>query len=348
MADSAYSQSRIAKNTLYLYLRMFITIVVSLYTSRVVLDVLGIEDFGIYNIIAGIVVLLSIISNSMATATQRFITYELGTGDKDKVNNMFCMSMIAHFIICGAILILGETVGLWYVLKELNIPQGRESAAMIVYQVSLLTIFLNLIKSPYNASVIAYEKMSFYAYISIVDVVMKLLIVFLLKVLSFDKLIIYSMLMLLTNLAILYCYFIYCRKKFDTCRFHFVIEKGAFKKLFGYLGWNLMGATASLGTQQAGNLIINKFLGVAINAAYGVSTHVSSTINSFVSNFQVAFTPQLVKLFSQNKMDDFWKLSKTSSLLSYYLLFIIAFPIYVIVWNANCYFFELRKRGLVA
>lgn len=329
MSDSIYSQSRIARNTIFLYIRMFVTMAVTLYMSRVILDVLGVEDFGIYNIIGGIVVLLSIVSNSMTTATQRFITYELGARDDEQVSRTFSMSMIAHFIICGVILLLGETVGLWYVMKELNIPEGRESAAMWVYQVSMLTIFINLIRSPYNASVIAHERMSFYAYMSILDVVLKLLAVFVLVFSTIDKLILYGVLIMVSNLIVLYVYRRYCIKSFNTCNFRFIIDRSYFKKLFGYLGWNLVGAGASLGTQQAGNLIINKYLGVAVNAAFGVSMQVNGAINQFVANFQTAFTPQLVKLFSQNRMDDFWKLSKTSALLSYYLLFIIAFPIFV-------------------
>ena len=329
MADSTYSQSQIVKNTFFLYIRMFVTMGVTLYTSRVVLEVLGVDDFGIYNVIGGIVILLSVVSNSMTTATQRFITYELGTGNKKRISCTFSMSMIAHFIICVLILILGETIGLWYVLNYLNIPTDREGAAMWVYQISMFTIFINLIRSPYNASVIAYERMSFYAYMSIVDVALKLFAVFTLLVSPFDKLILYGFLTMISNVFVLLCYRRYCKRKFDTCRFRFIIEKDYFSKLFGYLGWNLVGATASLGTQQAGNLIINKYLGVAVNAAYGVSMQVNGAINQFVSNFQTAFTPQLVKLFSQKRMDDFWKLSKTSALLSYYLLFIIAFPIFV-------------------
>lgn len=329
MADSTYSQSRIARNTLFLYARMFITMAVSLYTSRVVLDVLGVEDYGIYNIIGGIVVLLSIISNSMTAATQRFITFELGSGDEERVSRTFSMSMIAHFIICGVILLLGETIGLWYVMNELNIPQGRESAAFWVYQISMLTIFINLVRSPYNASVIAHEKMSFYAYISILDVLLKLLAVLVLVFSPVDKLVLYGFLIMISNVIVLFAYYRYCTKSFNTCEFHFIIDRTYFKKLFGYLGWNLVGASATLGTQQAGNLIINKYLGVAVNAAYGVSMQVSGAINQFVTSFQTAFTPQLVKLFSQKRMDDFGELSRTSALLSYYLLFIIAFPIFV-------------------
>lgn len=329
MTEKTYSQSRIAKNTVFLYIRMFITMGVSLFTSRVVLDVLGFENYGIYNIIGGIVVLLSIVSNSMTAATQRFLTFELGSGNLDRVSRTFSMSMVAHLIICFAILLLGETLGLWYVSKQLNIPAGRESAAMWVYQLSLLTIFVRLIQAPYNASVIAYEKMSFYAYISIADVMLKLVVVYILVILSKDKLIVYGFLVLCVTTVIFLCYRIYCKKKFDTCRFRFIIDKSFFKELFSYLGWNLLGSGAALGSQQAGNLIINKYLGVAVNAAYGVSSQVSSAINSFVSNFQVAFTPQLVKLFSQKNMEDFWRLSKSAALLSYYLLFIISFPIII-------------------
>ena len=190
--DSAYSQSRIAKNTLILCVRMLFTMGVTLYTSRVVLDVLGVEDYGIYSIIGGFVVLLAIVSSSMRNATQRFITFELGKGDSTKVNDAFSMSMIAHAIISLAIILLGETIGLWYVTTQLNIPVGRESATMIVYQISLLTTILTLMRSPYDASVIAYEKMSFFAVISIVDVLLKLLIVYLLSAAPFDKLIVYS------------------------------------------------------------------------------------------------------------------------------------------------------------
>ena len=327
--DSAYSQSRIFKNTIILCLRMLFTMGVALYTSRVVLKVLGVDDYGLYNIIGGIVVLLAIVSNSMRSATQRFITFELGCGDSHQVSDAFSMSMIAHFIIGAVVILIGETVGLWYVQTRLNIPEGRETAALYVYQFSLLTTVITLIRSPYEASVIAHEKMSFFAYMSIIDVCLKLAIVCLLTLAPWDKLIIYGILVFLTSIIIFFCYRLYCRKVFNTCSFHFVIKKDYFLKLFSFLGWNLLGASASLGTQQAGNLIINRFLGVAINAAYGVANQVNGAINAFVSNFQVAFTPQIVKLFSQKRYTEFYQLSNSSALLSYYILFIISFPLIV-------------------
>lgn len=328
MRDTAYSQSRIVKNTLFLYLRMFITMGVSLYTSRIILELLGIENYGLYNVIGGIVVLLSIVCNSMTAATQRFITYELGTNNIEQVNKTFSMSIIAHLAICVIVVILGETVGLWYINNKLNIPEGREEAAVSVFQLSLITTCVSLLRAPYNASVVAYEKMSVFAYMSILEVFLKLALVCTLAFCHSDRLILYSLFSLLLSIIMYLTYRMFCRAKFKTCNFRFFIDFGYFKKLFGYLGWNLLGAGASLGTQQAGNLIINRFLGVAVNAAYGVSSQVNNAINMFVSNFQIAFTPQLVKLFSQDNMEDFWKLSKTSALLSYYLVFVISFPIF--------------------
>ena len=306
---------------------MLVTLVVSLYTSRVVLSVLGIEDYGLYNIIGGVVILLSVVSNSMTNATQRFITYELGRSDDRRVSDVFSMSLIAHIIVCLAIIILGETVGLWYVKTQLNIPEGREAAATAVYQLSLAAVVINLIRSPYNASVIAHEKMGFFALMSIAEVLMKLGIVYILLVVRYDKLIWYALLILAIAAVMLLCFVVYCHRKFATCDFRFIIDKAYFGKLFGFLGWSLLGSTASLGTQQAGNLIINKFIGVAVNAAYGVANQVNGAINSFVSSYQMAFTPQLVKLYSQKRMGEFFDLSKRSALLSFYLLFIAAFPI---------------------
>lgn len=330
--DIAYSQSRIAKNTLVLCIRMLFTLGVSLYTSRVVLDVLGVDEYGIYSIIAGFVVLLSVVCSSMRNASQRFITFELGRSDSAQVSKAFSMSMIAHFVIGIGIIILGETVGLWYVKTQLNIPEGRETAAMIVYQISLLTTFITLMRSPYDASVIAHEKMTYFAVISIVEVILKLVIVYLLVFASFDKLIVYALLVFLINVIVFLCYNLYCRHKLDTCSFHFVIDRSYFKTLFSFLGWNLLGASASLGTQQAGNLIINKFLGVAINAAYGVASQVNGAINSFVSSFQVAFTPQIVKLYSQDRHEEFYKLSKARRY--FHISFFLPFP--SLSWRIRC------------
>lgn len=302
---------------------------VSLYTSRVVLAVLGVEDYGIYSIVGGIVVLLSVISSTMRNATQRFITYELGQGNRNQVCEAFSMSMIAHLLISVAIIILGETLGLWYVLHKLNIPEGRESATLIIYHISLLTMVVTLMRSPYDASVIAHEKMSFFAYMGIIDVSLKLAVVYLLNLANWDKLVFYTVLILATNIIVFVCYYQFCARKLDTCDFRFVVRKEYFKKLFSFLGWSLLGASTTLGTQQVGNLIINRFMGVVVNAAYGVANQVNGAINSFVSNFQVAFTPQIVKLYSQKRFQEFYGLSNSAALFSYYILLIVALPILI-------------------
>ncbi len=330
--EGTYSTNRILKNTIYLYIRQIITLLVSLYTSRVVLDVLGIEDYGLYNVIAGFVVLLALINNSMVSATQRFLTYEIGKGDKTQVSNTFSMSMSIHILICVIIFILGETIGIYYIDNYLVVPDGRNVAAFWVYQLSLLSIFVNIIRSPYQASIIAYEHMNFYALISIVEVFLKLLIIYFLIFWDFDKLILYAVLSLAANIVVSFTYKFYCQNQFTTCRYYLYFDKLYIKKLAGFLGWNVVGAFSSLGTQQLGNIIINRFVGVAINAAYGTAIQISTAVSSFVTNFQTAFTPQIVKLYAQGDTKKMISLMNRSSLLSFYLLFIIVVPI---LFNIN-------------
>ena len=322
------SNTRILKNTLYLYLRMFFVMAVSLYTSRVVLDVLGIEDYGLYNVIAGFVVLFSILNNSMEVATQRFLTFEIGKGNPKKVDDTFCMSLTAHFGIAIVLLILCETVGLWYIHNHLVIPEGREHAAYVVYQISLLILMITIIRTPYNSLIIAHERMSFFAIVSILGTVLKLLIVYALCVFAVDKLILYASLLCAVEFLMLVFYWRYCKKNYQTS-YRFFIDPPYFKKLLSFLGWNVMGGFATLGTQQAGNLIVNSFFGVAVNAAFGVAYQVNGALNQFVNNFQTAFRPQIVKLFSQEKYEDLYLLINRAALLSYYLIFIVSFPIFV-------------------
>lgn len=304
---------------------------VSLYTSRVVLDVLGVSDYGIYNVIGGIVVLVSMINHSMSAATQRFITFELGKNDLKRVADTFSMSMTAHLLICVIVLLIGETIGLYYVANYLNIPPERHNAALWVYQTSLITVIVNIIRIPYNASVIAYEKMSFFAVVSIVEVVLKLLVVYLLLIGNFDKLILYTFLILLSTVICNIIYKLYCNRHFTTCRYYWFMEKSYFRKLMGFFGWNFVGALATTGTHQVGNVIVNFFCGTVANAAYGVASQVNSAIGGLVSNFQTAFTPQIVKLYSQGEMKQLYTLMNRSALLSFYLLFVIAMPFFLCI-----------------
>ena len=329
MTVTESSNKRIAKNTIFLFLRMLLIMAVTLYTSRVVLDVLGVSDYGIYSVIGGIVVLVSMINHSMSAATQRFITFELGQNDLNKVSKTFCMSMTAHLLICAIVLALGETIGLYYVNNYLNIAAERHNAAFWVYQISLLTVVVNIIRIPYIASVIAYEKMSFFAIASIIETILKLFVVCLLVISGFDKLIFYTFLVLISTIAGNLIYWGYCKRRFSTCGYYWYMDKSYFKKLMGFFGWNFVGAVATTGTHQVGNVIVNFFCGTVANAAYGVASQVNGAINGLTSNFQTAFTPQIVKLYSQQKMPDLYTLMNRSALMSYYLLFMVAMPIFL-------------------
>ena len=325
--QNSTNNKTILKNTIYLYVRMIFTMVVSLYTSRIVLDVLGVDDYGVYNVIGGVVVLISLINNSMSAATQRFITFELSKNDHKRVSNTFCMSMTIHLFVCILIIIIGETIGLYYVQNYLNVAPMRQTAAFWVYQISLVTVIANIIRVPYNASIIAYERMNFFAIISILEVMLQLLMVFVLSIIQFDKLILYGFLMLIITVICTIVYKIYCQKMFNTCTYHYVMDKAYFKELLGYTGWNFVGAIATAGSTQVGNMLLNFFCGPAVNAAYGVATRVNAAILGLSNNFQVAYTPQIIKLYSRDERIALFNLLDRAALLSYYLLFILAAPL---------------------
>ena len=306
---------------------MLVSMAVSLYTSRVLLEALGVSDFGIYNVICGIVVLISIISNSMSAATQRFITFELGRGDLQRASNTFSTSMSIHLVIFLLILLVCETLGIFYVKNFLNVPSDRLDAAFWLFQISIVTLFFNIIRIPYHASIIAYEKMDFFAIVGLVEVILQLAIVFVLTVWNVDKLILYGFLLMFVTALITIFYKIYCCKTFETCKYHPFFDKSYFGRLTNFFGWNLVGAIGTTGSNQVGNMLINYFCGSVINASYGVANRVNVAINGFASNFQVAYTPQIIKLYSQGNMTEFYRLMNRSALLSYYLLFLIAAPL---------------------
>ena len=321
------STTRIAKNTALLYVRMFLIMAVTLYTSRVILNVLGVEDYGIYNVVGGVVVMFSFLNNAMSTATQRFLNFELGKSNIQGVERVFSMSMTAHITIALLMIFFAETLGLWILNSYLNIPPERMKAAQWVYQLSLLTLCVNVLRVPYNASIIAYEKMSFYAYVSIVEVILKLAIVFLLQYAVWDRLIYYAFLLLCVTVVINAVYRYYCRKTFTTCRYHYFWDSSLYKELMSFSGWSLFGSVANVGVQQGIGILLNIFIGVVTNAALGIANQVNGAINQFVSNFQIAFRPQLVKSYAAGNRDYFLSLIFQSSRFSYLLLFLLALPI---------------------
>lgn len=323
------SNQRIAKNTIFLYIRMFVTMVTSLFTSRIVLNILGETDYGIYNIVGGVVVLFSFLDSALLSATQRYLNFSLGEGNLSYAHKVFCMSMNSYIILSLIAFLFGETIGLWFINSQLNIPDIRKYAANWVYQFTLITLCVNLIRVPYNASIIAHEKMNVYAYISFLEVFFKLIVVYLLYITTFDKLIIYSFLYFLVPLITTWIYKLYCNKYFAITHFKILWDKKLFKQLFSFSGWSLFGSIANLSASQGLNILVNIFHGVTVNAALGIANQVSSAVTRFVSNFQVAFNPQIVKNYASKQYEQLYNLIFRSSKISYFLLLIIALPLLI-------------------
>lgn len=323
--------TRIAKNTVYMYLRMLLIMVVSLFTSRVVLQTLGESDFGTYNIVGGVVILFTFINSAMTTGTQRHLSYELGKSGGD-VKTIFSACLRIHIYLALIILVLAETVGLWFLNAKMNFPEGRMAVVNWIYQFSIISCVLGVIRAPYNAAIIAYERMSFYAYSSIVEVIAKLVIVYLLVIIPFDKLIVYALLVLGVTILMQVWYMIYC-KKLPGIKYVNIKDKSLYRYLLSFSGWALFGSLANMGYQQGVNIIINLFYGVTLNAAVGIANQVNSAVNQFATGFQQAINPQLVQSEAAHDRERQKSLLIKSSKLSYFIMFIIAFPL---IANIDC------------
>ena len=325
--DVRKNNKRIVKNVLFLYFRMFLIIAVSLYTSRVVLKVLGVTDFGIYNVIGGVVALMGLLNGAMTSATNRFFAFELGKNDEVALKRTFSMSINIYLIVAIFIVILAETIGLWFVNTQLVIPADRLSAANYAYQFSVLSCIVALFTIPFNASIIAHEDMSAFAYISIVEVVLKLAVVYLLNLFSFDKLSFYSILLFLVSMSITISYGFYCRIHYGECRYSFNWDKSLFKKLISYSGWNLFGATAAVVKTQGLNILLNVFFSPSVNASRGISAQVNAGVKQFSNNFFMAVRPQIIKYYAQNDLVNMFKLVIRSTKLTSFLLLALTVPL---------------------
>ena len=292
---------RIARNTLMLYFRQILIMVVSLYTVRVVLNVLGAEDYGIYNVVAGVVTMFSFLNGAMTTASQRYFAFDLGKNDTEHLKITFNVTFQIYIILACIIVLLAESVGIWFVCNKLVIPAERMFAAVVIYQCSILSFLFTLISTPYMASLIAHENMDVYAYVSIVEVLFKLLIVFLLKVLLYDKLIVYGILLATVALINNVIYQFYCRSHYSECKLEFIKDRKYLKELFFYGGWNFIGSFAAVLKTQGVSIIMNMFFGPVVNAARGIASQVSNTLMTFSSNFSVALRPQIIKSYAQNQ-----------------------------------------------
>lgn len=329
MTDTSQNNKRIAKNTLLLYFRMFFIMAVSLYTSRVILKNLGVEDFGIYNVVGGIVAMMGVFNQSLAASIQRYLSYELGKGDIKQLKKVFCVSLTLYALLSIALIILAETIGLWFLNNKMIIPNDRIVAANWVYQFSILTCIITLITNVYNAVIISHERMSYYAYISILEVILKLIVVYMLQVIKSDKLVTYAILMFLVSLLICLCYIIYCRLKFIETKYKLYRDKTLFKELFTYSGWNLFGIISGMCKTQGLNILLNMFFTPAVNASRGIAVQVNGAVGQFFNNFFTAVRPQITMYYAKNDKENFIKLLFGSSKFSVYLILLVSLPILI-------------------
>ncbi len=320
---------QVAKNTVYMYIRMAFTMLVGLYTSRVVLQVLGVEDFGLYNVIGGIISLFTVLNAALVNTTSRFITVSLAKGDAQDTRQIFNMSFLLHFFVGILIVVLGETVGLWYLHIKLVIPEGRELAAEWLYQFTIISAFLATLNVPYNATIIAHEKINVYAIVQIIDVALRLVIVLLIKVAPFDKLIFYALLILLVTVLNFAINYIYCHRKFEEVKFLFYWSWKTFREILKFIGWALVGNFSNMFYTQGINLMLNAFCGPAVNAARGIAVQVQGVVAQMANNVQTAINPQIIKSYAVNDKDRMYNLIIASSRLCFYLLFVISLPIFI-------------------
>ena len=324
------NNKRIAKNTLLLYVRMLFTMVVSLYTSRVVLNTLGVEDFGIYNVVGGIVVLLSFLNNAMAGATQRYLNVELGRGDAVALRNVFSASLLIHIGVALAIFVLAETVGLWFLNSCMNISEARMDAANWVYQFSVAAFMVSVVSVPYNAVIIAHERMSAFAYISILEVTLKLAVVYVLMLVDADKLKLYAMLLFAVGVIIRIVYGAYCKHHFGECRnVCLKADRALARSMLAFSAWTILGNLGFLFHTQGIAILINVFFGAAVNAAEGIANQVNGVVKGFVANFQQALNPQVVKNYASGNIDDMHRLVIRGCQISFLLLAFFAIPLIV-------------------
>lgn len=330
MADNLANNKKIAKNTIYLYFRSIFLLLVNLYTSRVVLQVLGVEDFGTYNVVGGVVAMFSMLGSTMREASQRFINFALGEDDRKNIRKVFSTSCTTHILLAAIISLLIEVIGVWFLYHGIKIPEARLTAAFWVMQFSVMGLFVNVISVPYNALIIAHEKMNAFAYISILEGILKLGSVFLLLIFSWDKLILYAFFHLLISVLIRFIYTRYSKKNFDEARnIKYSIDKPLFKEMFAFAGWNLFGSGSLVLRNQGIDVLLNVFYGVTVNAAKGVSNQVQHAVHTLVGNFTTSIKPQLIKSVAQQDYKRANSLIFKGTTISFYLMMLFTVPLYV-------------------
>ena len=329
MPDNTQNNKRIAKNTIILYIRTIFVMLISLYTSRVVLGALGVEDYGIYGVVGGVVSMFSVVSTSLSSAISRFITFEIGRGNKDKLKSVFATSKTIQFVIAGIVLLLLELIGVWFMETKMQIPPERLDAARWILHFSLFTFCVNLLSVPYNACIIAHERMSAFAYMGIFDAVMKLLICFLVQHSPIDRLVYYGLLLMLLALITRIIYAIYCNKHFEESRVKAGFDKKIFKEMLGFSGWNFFNSTAFILNNQGVNMLMNVYFGVVVNAARGIAVQVETAVMQFVNNFTTAINPQITKSYANGDLASMHKLVCRGAKFSFFSMLLISLPIII-------------------
>ena len=327
MDQNAHNTRRIAKNTLVLYVRMLVLMLVGLYTSRVVLSALGENDFGIYDVVGGVVAMFTIISGSLNSAISRFITFEMGKSDPMRLNKVYSTAVTIQLILAVVVVLIAEPVGLWFVRNKMTIDPSRIQAAIWVLHFSLASFVINLMSVPQMASITAHEKMSAYAYIGTMEGLLRLAVAVLISRSSSDRLVLYSALMMVTVLMVRAAYGIYCRRNFPECRYRWVNDALLVKEMFSFAGWNFIGASSGVLRDQGGKILVNLFYGTAVNAARGVAMQLNGAVQGFVTNFMTAVNPQITKSYASGDHGYMYYLISKSSRMSYYLLFVLALPV---------------------
>ena len=342
MTEQIVNKNRIAKNTLFLYFRMLFTMAISLYTSRVILNALGVSDYGIYNVVGGIVLMFSILSASMTSAIGRFITFEIGRNEKERIKNVFNTSINVQILLIIIITILLESIGLWFLNYKMVIPEDRLIPANWVFQFSVLTFAVNLLSVPYNALIIAHEKMSAFAYIGILESILKLITAYIIMLNPFDRLVYYAMLIMLISIIIRFFYGYYCKKHFEECSYRFILDKKLLKEMFSFAGWNFLGQSAYIINTQGINILLNIFFGVTVNASRGIAVQVDNALRQFVNSFMTAVNPQITKSYAIGDLNNMKNLIYLSSKFSAFIMLIFAIPIIlevhiiITLWLGQC------------
>lgn len=327
MSNQSANNKRLAKNTIFLYFRMLLLMCVGLYASRVLLRTLGFDDYGLYNVVGGIVTMFSFLNATLSTSTQRYLNVELGKEDGGEVKKVFSCSLLLHLLLVLLVFFLAESLGLWYVMEKLVISPGRETAAMFVYQFSIISICVQIIQLPFMSTIIAHERMNVYAYVSIYEGLAKLGILFAIQILPYDNLIMFALLLLCVQISVAIIYNIYCQRHFEEARFRISYEKGLFNSMLGFSGWNIIGNLASVCNSQGLNMVMNAFFGTAINAARGIAFQVHSLVQQLISNFQLAVKPQVIKYYAAGQIEEMTNLVFNAAKYSAFLMMIVSIPL---------------------